>query len=140
MSVVSLANGTDKVKSTRMNHRQNLGAWGETLAIDWLTGQGLQVLARNVRTPYGELDVIAQEKDVLVFVEVKTRTNTVFGMPETAITKKKQKHLHDAATYYLQEKSPDYAGDWRVDVIAILAANRSENPEILWIQNALQSE
>lgn len=123
-----------------MNHRQSLGAWGETLAVEWLSEQGLQILARNVRTPFGELDAIALQKDVLVFVEVKTRTNTAFGMPEAAITREKQKHLQDAATYYLQEKRPDFSGDWRVDVIAILVASRTDKPEILWIQNALQSE
>ncbi len=123
-----------------MNHRQNLGKWGETLAANWLGGQGLEILARNVHTPYGELDVIARQKDVLVFVEVKTRTNTKFGLPEAAITPEKQKHLHDAATYYLQEKAPDFSGDWRVDVIAILAANQKVDPEIHWIQNALQFE
>lgn len=123
-----------------MNYRQNLGAWGETLAADWLTEQGLQVVARNVRTPYGELDVIARQKDLLIFVEVKTRSNTGYGMPETAITREKQKHLLDAANCYLQEKLPDYAGDWRVDVIAIVAASRNEKPDILWIQNAIQSE
>jgi putative endonuclease len=130
----------NKVKFNRMNHRQNLGKWGETLAANWLSGQGLQILARNVRTPYGELDVIARQKDVLVFVEVKTRTNTEFGMPETAITPEKQKHLHDSAIYYLQEKAPDFSGDWRVDVIAILTASQNDGPEIYWIQNALQSE
>lgn len=130
----------NKVKFNRMNHRQNLGKWGETLAANWLSGQGLEILARNVRTPFGELDVIARQKDVLIFVEVKTRTNTKFGLPEAAITPEKQKHLHDATTYYLQEIVPDFSGDWRVDVIAILAANQKVDPEIHWIQNALQFE
>ncbi len=123
-----------------MNNRQNLGAWGEALAANWLSEQGLQILARTVRTPYGELDVIARQKDVFIFVEVKTRTNTEFGMPEAAITREKQKHLREAAVYYLQEKAPDFAGDWRVDVIAILTDSKKNNPEIYWIQNALQSE
>ena len=130
----------NKVKFKGMNHRQNLGKWGETLAANWLSGQGLQILARNVRTPYGELDVIARQKDVLVFVEVKTRTNTMFGMPEASITPKKKKHLHDAAVFYLQEKATDFSGDWRVDVVAILTDSQKINTEIHWIQNALQSE
>jgi len=130
----------NKVKFNRMNHRQDLGKWGEELAANWLSGQGLVILARNVRTPYGELDVIARQKEIIVFVEVKTRTNTMFGLPEAAITPEKQKHLHDAAVFYLQEKAPDFSGDWRVDVIAILADGKKDNPEIHWIQNALQFE
>ena len=109
--------------------RQELGRWGEALAADYLVDQGYTIVARNERTPYGEIDLVAQKvsgptvesrqsQEVLVFVEVKTRTSQSFGYPEEAVTPRKQMNLISAAQLYLQEH-PDLDLDWRIDVIAI---------------------
>ena len=109
--------------------RQELGRWGEALAADYLVDQGYTIVARNERTPYGEIDLVAQKvsgptvesrqpQEVLVFVEVKTRTSQSFGYPEEAVTPRKQMNLISAAQHYLQEH-PDLDLDWRIDVIAI---------------------
>ena len=101
---------------TTTRHRR--GARGEAIAADYLASKGYTILARNVRTPYGEIDCIARDGDTLVFVEVKTRTGDAFGAPEEAVTAQKRRHLCRAALHYLQ------SGDGldlpcRFDVLAV---------------------
>lgn len=100
--------------------RQQIGRWGETVAALYLEKRGYQVLARNVRAGHEEIDLLASHPvDGLVFVEVKTRTNERFGLPEEAVDHRKLDHLYQAAEAYLQNHS-EYTGmDWRMDVIAI---------------------
>jgi putative endonuclease len=106
--------------------RQALGRWGEALAGDYLLEKGYTIIARNVRTPYGEIDLIAQQRlesnqeknEVMVFVEVKTRTSQNFGYPEDSITPRKQSNLISASNHYLQEH-PEVDMEWRIDVISI---------------------
>jgi putative endonuclease len=100
-------------------HRQRIGKWGETAAACYLEGRGYRIIARNVRTPYGEIDLIASRGDGLVFVEVKTRTNLRFGHPESGVTARKLEHMIAAAQSYSLDH-PDEAGQgWQIDVIAI---------------------
>jgi len=101
-------------------HKQRIGGWGERVAAGFLERRGYRVLAQNVRTPYGELDLVTQSSGgELVFVEVKTRTNASFGLPEEAVDARKLEHLFRAAEHYLQENTA-YAGvEWRIDAIAI---------------------
>ncbi len=98
--------------------RQALGQRGEAIARAHLESQGWRVVATNVHTRYGELDIVALDGDALVFVEVKTRRNRTFGLPEESVTALKQARLRHAAQTYLQrlEQPPV---DWRIDVIAI---------------------
>jgi putative endonuclease len=123
--------------------RQELGRWGEAHAADYLHQQGYAVIARNVRTPYGEIDLIVQQfskitedETITVFVEVKTRTSKTFGFPEEAITPRKQLNLISAAQHYLQEH-PDLEKNWRIDVIAI-ERYPERSPIISHFENALQ--
>ncbi len=109
--------------------RQEIGRWGEAHAADYLVDQGYTIVGRNERTPYGEIDLVAlmvsdptaepsQSQEVLLFVEVKTRTSRTFGYPEEAVTPRKQINMISAAQHYLQEH-PDLDLDWRIDVISI---------------------
>jgi putative endonuclease len=120
--------------------RQELGRWGEAHAANYLQQQGYTVIARNVRTPYGEIDLIVQHvsegETIAVFVEVKTRTSKTFGYPEEAITPRKQLNLVSAAQHYLQEH-PDLDKNWRIDVIAI-ERYPERSPIINHFENALQ--
>ncbi len=117
--------------------RQAIGSWGEHLAERYLLERGYQILGKNVRTPYGEIDILARQNDELVFVEVKTRTNTAFGLPEAAITTKKQTHMIRAAQAYLQA-NPELADcTWRIDVMAISGKPGQSSPEIVYFENAL---
>lgn len=103
------------------NHKQYIGRWGETVAVYYLEARGYKVAARNVRTPYGEIDLVARNEKTgcLVFVEVKTRTNGNFGLPEEAVDAKKLEHLFRSADHYLQDDPEQAALAWQIDVIAI---------------------
>ena len=115
--------------------RQKLGSWGETLAAEYLARKGYTVLESNVRTPHGEIDLVTQQGVATVFVEVKTRSSTAYGPPESAITSTKQAHLLAAAQAYLQTH-PELEGDWRIDVIAI-RRRKGMKPEIVHFENAV---
>ena len=120
------------------SRQQVIGKWGESLAADFLSEKGYKILARNFRTEYGEIDLIVTREDVLIFVEVKTRTSNEFGYPEDAITKQKKEHLLYSAQAYLQNH-PEFEGDWRIDVIAIWQKDRNAPQQIIHFENALTS-
>lgn len=114
--------------------KQSLGQWGEARAAEWLEEKGYQVLARNWRCEYGEVDLIARHGKVLVFVEVKARSSGRFGFPEEAVTPSKQQHLIDCALTYLQQHR-EQDGDWRIDVIAVQRG--PGGPQLHHIENAV---
>lgn len=122
-------------KTTKNRQKQILGAWGEDQAAKYLISRGFAIVARNHRTPEGEIDLIALKDGQLVFVEVKTRANLQSGYPEESVTETKLEHMLSAAEYYL-ESHPEYADDWRVDVIAVTGVLNSQNPQIEWFENA----
>ncbi len=99
-----------------MTHNQRVGQWGEQTASDYLTERGYQVVARNVRTPYGEIDLVVEKDQFSVFVEVKARLSEAAGLPEASVTARKQEHMTACAQYYAQEHGIEH---WRIDVIAI---------------------
>jgi putative endonuclease len=114
--------------------KQGLGRWGETRAADFLDSQGYQIVERNWRCEYGEIDLIARQDAVLVFIEVKARSSKQFGYPEEAVIPAKQLHLIEAAQTYLQAH-PEQDGDWRIDVIAVQRA--ADGCQIHHIENAV---
>jgi putative endonuclease len=119
-----------------MARKQALGKWGEQLAEEFLVERGCTCIDRNVRTPYGEIDLVMQiDEKNLIFVEVKTRKSSAFGKPEESITEKKRMHMIQSAEAYLLQH-PEYSGDWRVDVIAIFQPGTTD-PEIIWFENAV---
>jgi len=115
---------------------QLVGKWGEEVAVGFLSAKGWEILARNVNTPHGELDIVALDQKVVVFVEVKARTSGSFGLPEDAVTYQKVQHILDAAQFFLQEH-PELDGDWRVDVVAVQGRLNSTDPQIVWFENAI---
>jgi len=118
------------------NFRQRLGAWGEHQAEVYLLEHGMELLERNFRTRFGEIDLVMKQVEQLVFVEVKTRSNDKFGMPEESVTPRKQEHLIKAAEQYLMDH-PESPSDWRVDVVSVRGKPGANPPEILWFENAL---
>jgi putative endonuclease len=97
--------------------RQALGRLGEALVARALAARGYRVRQRNWRCPAGEVDIVAQDGDVLVFVEVKTRRGRAYGTPEEAVTPAKQARLIELAAAYV--KQDGWPGDWRIDVAAV---------------------
>jgi putative endonuclease len=134
------------------SRRQKLGEWGEGVAASFLRERGYTVLDRNARTPYGEIDLVAFQDcphtvailaetpapaGVTVFVEVKTRSSTTYGLPEESVTPRKQTHLLAAAQAYLQAH-PELEGDWRIDVIAVERQPSERQPTITHFENAVK--
>lgn len=98
--------------------RQALGARGEAIAADYLTGRGFRVLARNWRSRHGELDLVARDRGALVAVEVKTHSGTGYGSPLEAITARKAARLRRLLLDWLRAH-PEHAGALRVDAVGI---------------------
>ena len=117
------------------NRRQIIGHWGEQIAAEYLAKKGFKILSTNVRTPYGEIDLLCQRECQIVFVEVKTRTSQAFGYPEDSVTPRKQDHMLFAAEHYLQEHEID--GDWQFDVIAVEGSPGGRPPRITHFENVL---
>jgi putative endonuclease len=100
-----------------------LGKLGEDLAAHYLETQGYLIMGRNFRVRYGEIDIIAIQNNVLVFVEVKTRIGDKFGKPEEAVTRWKLREVIKTAAYYTQtHHTPDLQ---RIDVIGIELDNEN---------------
>jgi len=98
--------------------RKSLGRRGEELAASYLEEKGYLILQRNYRGGGGEMDIVAQEGDCLVFVEVRTRSTKEYGTPEESITPSKAQRLIEVAQGYLQEQG-ESGREWRIDLVAI---------------------
>jgi len=135
------------------NKLQKLAHWGENLAAVYLESKGYEILERNIRSPYGEIDLVARKENqvgilndicgpiqpLIVFVEVKTRSSTSYGYPEQAVNHRKQAHLLACAQEYIRQH-PELNGEWRVDVIAILRTDQDSSPEIEHFENAVTAD
>jgi putative endonuclease len=115
-----------------MDLRHELGRYGEMLAEEWLAARGLRIVDRHYQTRYGEIDLIAQDKDVWVFIEVKTREDFRTPSALDAITPAKQRRLAIAAICYIRHKRL-HDCDFRFDVVAIEAGR------VEWIPNAFEA-
>lgn len=98
--------------------RQVVGRWGEDTAVQYLAANGYSVLARNVYSTHGEIDIVASKGGLLVFVEVKTRSSHAFAYPEDSVTRRKLTYMLSAAEEYLQAH-PESGESWQFDVIAV---------------------
>lgn len=106
-------------KLFRRNHPSNIGLIGEDAAVRYLLSHHFTLVTRNFKARYGEIDIIARERDTIVFVEVKTRSSASFGSPEESVTPKKMQEVVKTAQYYLHTH-PHEALNVRIDVIAVL--------------------
>ena len=120
---------------TVFNLRQKFGKFGEDLAVRHLKKNGYRVLCRNYRTRYGEIDIIAQDADTMVFVEVKSRRSLTYGPPKYAITFDKQERISKTALYYLKTSGQSNVRA-RFDVVTVTAAEQTSSVEI--IKNAFE--
>jgi len=115
-----------------MAESHNLGQKGEDMAAEYLKKAGFKILFRNWKWGKHEIDIIAEKKDFIIFVEVKTRTDDFQMHPVTAITKEKQKSIIWAAEGYIKKLNIDKES--RFDVITII--KKSDEFEIDHIENA----
>ncbi len=103
-----------------MINRRKIGNRYENRAVHYLKKQGFFVIAQNVYTKKGEIDIIAKEQEYLCFIEVKYRSSGDCGTPGDAVTKKKQKKIYEAAKLYLYYHHTPFDTPCRFDVIEIL--------------------
>ena len=99
-------------------HKKILGRAGELKATEFLKKNGYKILETNYTTPLGEIDIIATDKEYVVFIEVKTRTSDVYGAPSEAVNFRKQQKYYKTALYYLQ-RNKKTESPCRFDVIEI---------------------
>ena len=114
---------------------QTTGKLGEQIGEDYLKKRGYQILDRNVRSPFGEIDLVAFHRDTLVFVEIKTRRGQTFGYPEEAVGTHKKNQLIRLASWYLT-RHPKLRSSVRFDVLAIQM--EGAKPNIRLIENAFE--
>jgi len=120
-----------------MADRRALGQLGESLAARELERRGYRIVARNWRCPVGEIDLVAERDDMLVFVEVRTRRGNARGTPQESITPAKQAKLIETAQTYLSEQETAER-DWRIDVVGVEMSPRGKLLRIDVIENAIE--
>ena len=116
------------------NKRQLLGKAGEDFAACFLENAGLKIIVRNYRCPKGEMDLIARDGVMLVFIEVRTRNSSVRGWGEESITQQKAIRLRNIAAYFILQQGYKSWPPLRFDVLALRWV--SEKPDPLWIKAA----
>ena len=116
-----------------MKHNQKIGKWGEEVVALYLAERGYEIINRNVRTPYGEIDIVAQQDDITIFVEVKTLTSSKNFFPEQNVTARKREHMLACAEHYAAENAIDH---WQIDVISVEGKVGLE-PKLTHFENAI---
>lgn len=123
-------------KNNGLPEHLKTGIWGEKVAAHYLRKKHYRILAKRVQVDRDEIDLIAKQKETLVFVEVKTRGSEKFGRPASSINKRKQLALQRAAIRYLKKlhRPPKYI---RIDCIEVIGKRSIKNPEIRHLKNIL---
>ena len=116
-------------------NKRKIGTEGEMIASDFLKSNGLDILERNYRNRYGEIDLIAKDRDTLVFTEVKFRKDELAGHPIEAANVGKQRVIRNVAKHFMYNKGYDDDTYCRFDVIGIIA-NGEDEPDITWVRDA----
>ena len=116
--------------------RRDTGILGEKIARDFLKRRGYRILETNYRCPEGEIDIVAKQKDSLVFIEVRSKTTANFGSPEESITRAKMHKLRTVAAYF-QQTHEDLPSAWRIDMVAVELDQKNKPTRIELIENAV---
>lgn len=112
-----------------------VGKLGEELACSFLKKKGYKIIARNYKTKIGEVDIVAYDKDIICFIEVKTRYSDKYGLPQEAVFKSKQKQISKIALIFLKENNLlDRRA--RFDIVSILYSK--ESPKLDLIKDAFR--
>ena len=99
-------------------YTQKIGRFGEDEAVKYLKQKGYKILDRNFSCKRGEIDIIALDKDEIVFIEIKARISLKYGLPSEAVTRNKLKHIYKTAEYYLYTRNL-LNENTRIDVIEV---------------------
>jgi putative endonuclease len=110
------------------------GAAAENRAAAFLERAGLSLIARNYRSPFGEIDLIMQQAETLVFVEVRFRARSDYGTPAETVDNRKQSRLRATAEHFLQSDRRASKRPCRFDIVAVTAS--AEGDRVEWLRNA----
>jgi len=113
------------------------GRWAEQTALEYLLTKNLKLLDKNFRSPFGEIDLVMQDKSIILFIEVRYRSNNHFHTAVESINKKKCERIISTSHQYLSENRSASRLDCRFDVVAL--SGPQETPTIEWIKNAFQA-
>ena len=119
-----------------MTNNKESGDFGETVARAFLEGKGYQIVAQNYRFMRREIDIIARNGEYIVFIEVKTRTNTKFGTPAQSVSPGKQRHIISTAKGWLLNNMDRINLQARFDVIEIYRDIKKDKNYVRHIENA----
>lgn len=114
-------------------YNKNLGDFGEAAAAEYLINHGYDIVERNFRTRFGEIDIIARLGQKLIFTEVKTRSSEMYGLPSEAVDRRKQKHMRLAAEEYFRENNCECEVEF--DVLEVSAAIADGVPTLFGINH-----
>lgn len=121
-------------------NKGNIGSWGEEIACNYIIKNGMAVISRNYRSKFGEIDIIARDDNCIVFIEVKTRKNNLYGNASEYVTRKKQEKIILTAQEYI---GSDIDTEMRFDVIEVYYYEYLTKPNVKrinHIKNAFISE
>jgi len=118
---------------------RRFGDFGERVAASHLESKGYTILERNWATREGEIDIIASNRDTLIFVEVRSRRGGAMGKPEESITGRKAVHVRAAAAAYAQEH-PEAPDNQRIDAVVIELDAKGRVMRVEQIENAIEDE
>lgn len=119
-----------------MANHNDFGILAEDLAVEYLKRNGYKILIRNFRFKHNEIDIIAENDNLIIIVEVKARSTDVFLLPQEAVTKTKIKSIVSAANHYLEEFNKDQEA--RFDIISVLPDD-NKNLIVNHIKDAFQA-
>ena len=125
-----------------MRDNREKGNLGENIACDFLKKEGYAIIEKNYQKRIGEIDIVASKKDILHFIEVKTRSDSslaIFGLPQDAVNEKKKRKIIRTALYYLQEENFPEDTSWQIDVIAITINWQRKKAKICFLENAVEN-
>lgn len=131
-------------KLLRLHRKQHaghirIGLWGERVAARTLKRKGYRILGQRIRfNKREELDIVARDRHILVFVEVKTRRDEHYARPMMSVNRKKQLSLSRAAARYLS-RMKHKPGGFRFDIVEVIGSPEDKDPEIRHIQNAFRT-
>lgn len=111
-----------------------LGQRGEELAVEYIRKKGYGILKKNYHTPFGEIDIIARDKEALVFIEVKTRADFGFGLPFEAVDRRKREKMRKVALSFMKRLKKEEPA--RFDVLSI--SQEGERFKIEHIRDAFE--
>ena len=114
------------------------GDWGEALVEKYLSERGCRIVEREWRCRFGEIDLIAWDKSVLCFVEVKTRTNTQMGLPREYVTAGKQARIRKTALFYLCDNGLNCPARFDVAEVYAAAPGDEKSVRIVYVEDAFQ--